>query len=93
MRKLGIHEPDKSFYSTRHTMKREGRRLKIDHQSLDQLAGHAPVSVGGRYGQGSSTETLKADLDRLEFRSVAWDDVVACARKRLIRLGIAKGGA
>lgn len=93
LRKLGIHEPDKSFYSTRHTMKREGRRLRIDHQSLDQLAGHAPVSVGGRYGQGSSTEALKADLDRLEFRSVAWDDVVACAQKRLIRLGITKGGA
>ncbi len=90
LRRLGIHEPDKSFYSTRHTMKREGRRLRIDHQSLDQLAGHAPVSVGGRYGQGASTETLKADLDRLEFRSVPWDDVVACAKNRLARLHIAR---
>lgn len=90
LRKLGIHEPDKSFYSTRHTMKREGRRLKIDNQSLDQLTGHAPVSVGGRYGQGSPTETLKADLDRLEFRSVPWDDVVLCAHKRLQRFRIIK---
>ncbi|WP_267433868.1 hypothetical protein [Sphingomonas sp. GM_Shp_1] len=31
LRKLRTHEPDKSFYSIRHTMKREGRRLRIDH--------------------------------------------------------------
>ena len=86
LRAVGITDTDKAFYSTRHTMKREGRRRGINAEALDQLAGHAPASVGGRYGQGAPTETLKDGIDRLEFRSVPWDAVVVCARRRLERL-------
>ncbi|MDJ0276664.1 hypothetical protein QLH51_07640 [Sphingomonas sp. 2R-10] len=86
LRRIGIDAANKAFYSTRHTMKREGRRRRIDRQSLDQIAGHASSHVGDRYGQGLPIEILKEDIDRLEFRSVPWDAVVACARTRVRRL-------
>lgn len=86
LRALGISDPDKSFYSTRHTMKREGRRRRVPEQSLDQTTGHASRHVGRMYGQGVPMNALKEDLDRLEFRSVDWDAVVACALERVRRL-------
>ncbi|HEU4959991.1 MAG TPA: DUF6538 domain-containing protein [Sphingomonas sp.] len=86
LRSLGISDLDKAFYSTRHTMKREGRRRRIPASSLDQFSGHASGRVGDKYGQGVPIETLKDDIDRLEFRSVPWDAVVACARARLARI-------
>lgn len=86
LRKLGITDTDKAFYSTRHTMKREGRRRRIATQNLNRLAGHASSDIGDKYGQGVPIDILKGDIDQLEFRSVEWDAVVACARARLDRL-------
>lgn len=86
IRALGIDDPDKSFYSTRHNFKREARRTRVSEHDLDQMAGHASLNVGRKYGQGSPIDTLKESVDRLEFRSVAWDEVVACAHQRLVRL-------
>lgn len=86
IRALGIDDPDKAFYSTRHSFKREGRRRRVSEHDLDQMAGHASVNVGRKYGQGSPIDVLKESIDRLEFRSVPWDAVVACAHQRLLRL-------
>lgn len=86
LRRLGIADPDKSFYSTRHSMKREGRRRGISSFNLNRMSGNATGNVGDRYGQGTPADVLKDDIDRLEFRSVPWDVVVACARQRLARL-------
>lgn len=86
IRALGIDDPEKSFYSTRHSWKREGRRRRVPEHDLDQMAGHASVNVGRKYGQGSPVDALKDSIDRLEFRSVPWDAVVACANHRLLRL-------
>ena len=86
LRELGITHPDKSFYSTRHSMKREGRRQRIPMENMSQMTGHARGSVGERYGQGTPGDILKEDMDRLEFRSVDWDPVVACALARVRRL-------
>ena len=85
LRRLGITDTDKAFYSTRHSMKREGRRRRIPDRNLDQAAGHAPATSGQRYGQGVPIDILKEDMDRLEFRSVNWDAVVHCARARVAR--------
>jgi len=85
LRRLGITDTDKAFYSTRHSMKREGRRRRIPDRNLDQAAGHAPATSGQRYGQGVPIDVLKEDMDRLEFRSVNWDAVVHCARARVAR--------
>lgn len=70
LRRLGITDTDKAFYSTRHSMKREGRRRRISDHNLDQAAGHAPATSGQRYGQDVPIDILKEDMDRLEFRSV-----------------------
>jgi len=86
LRKLGITDADKSFYSSRHSSKREGRRQRIAEQHLDQGFGHASVNTGRRYGQGVPMSVLKDDFDKLEFRAVEWDPVVKCARMRLARL-------
>lgn len=86
IRALGIDDPDKSFYSTRHNFKREGRRARVSEHELDQVTGHASVNVGRKYGQGTPIDALKESIDRLEFRSVPWDAVVACAHRRLVRL-------
>lgn len=85
LREVGITDPDKAFYSTRHSFKREGRRRRVGEQALDQLAGHATVGIGRKYGQGLPVDLLKEDIDKLEFRSVDWDPVVACALERLRR--------
>ena len=39
---------------------------------LDQLCGHVPATVGGRYGEGADLQALKRSLDRLRFDSVDW---------------------
>lgn len=83
--KLGVSANDKAFYSTRHTMKRETRRKGVSEQNADQLQGHANRNIGRKYGQGSSVEDLKDDIDKLEFRGVEWDAVVACAKMRATR--------
>ena len=83
---LGISATDKAFYSTRHTMKRETRRKRVPEHNADQLAGHSDGRRTGRkYGQGSSIEDPKEDIDKLEFAGVDWDAVVACARARVSR--------
>ena len=86
IRAVGVTDADKSFYSTRHAMKREGRRRRVGEFELDQLTGHASANIARKYGQGSPVATLKGEIDRLEFRSVEWDAVVACAHRRVARL-------
>lgn len=86
IRAVGIDDPDKAFYSTRHSWRREGRRRRVPEHDLDQMAGHASTNVGRKYGQGSPIDTLKESIDRFEFRSVPWDAVVACAHQRIVRL-------
>ena len=85
LRKLGITDADKAFYSSRHSSKREGRRQRIAEQNLDQGFGHASLNTGRKYGQGVPMSVLKDDFDKLEFRNVEWDPVVRCARIRLAR--------
>lgn len=87
LRELGVTgDFDKAFYSTRHSMKDEGRRQRIADQNLDRLTGHAAGNIGARYGSGAPIDVLKEDIDRLEFKSVEWDAVIACGQERVRRL-------
>lgn len=67
-------------------MKDEGRRQRIADQNLDRLTGHAAGNIGARYGSGAPIDVLKEDIDRLEFKSVDWDAVIACGQERVRRL-------
>ena len=60
------------FHSLRHRFKDEGRSADVQERVLDQLCGHVPATVGGRYGEGADLPALKRSLDRLQFDSVDW---------------------
>jgi integrase len=60
------------FHSLRHRFKDEGRSVDVQERVLDQLCGHVPATVGGRYGEGADLAALKRSLDRLRFDSVDW---------------------
>ena len=60
------------FHSLRHRFKDEGRGADVQERVLDQLCGHVPATVGGRYGEGADLQALKRSLDRLRFDSVDW---------------------
>lgn len=92
LRELGITAPDKAFYSTRHSTKRETRKKRIAEQNADQLFGHANRNIGRLYGQGVGIEELKEDIDKLEFAGVDWDAVVLCGRLRVARLNAGEAG-
>jgi len=67
------------FHSLRHRFKDEGRSAEIQERVLDQLCGHAPATVGGRYGEGADIAALKRSLDRLRFDSVDWGSLRGAA--------------
>lgn len=65
------------FYSLRHRFKDEGREADVQERILDQLCGHVPATVGGRYGDGVGLASLKRSLGRLRFEPVPWDAITA----------------
>jgi len=77
--KVVADDPRLVFHSFRHTFKDEGREAEIQERILDQLCGHAPTSVGGKYGSGVGLPSLKRNLDRLLFAAIDWDAITAAA--------------
>jgi len=55
------------FHSFRHTLKDLCRNGGIPREVHHQLTGHATGSVGDRYGEGFSLETLYAELSRVKL--------------------------
>lgn len=74
-------DPRLVFHSFRHTIKTQGREAEIPERILDQLCGHAPTSVGEKYGSGVGLPSLKRNLDRLAFVAINWDAITAAAAK------------
>lgn len=52
----------------------------MQERILDQLCGHVPATIGGRYGDGADLPALKGSLDRLRFTSVDWPGLEAAAK-------------
>jgi hypothetical protein len=85
-----------TFYSQRHTFKDMARKAGVIDSVADKICGHAPATVGGRYGDGADVETMYAammtiDLTMIDTKSVVrawsvvnWNNVAA----RLVRLGM-----
>jgi integrase len=73
-------DPRVVFHSLRHFFKDMCREAGMLEQVSDQLTGHAPVSIGGRYGSGVSLGELKAQLERLRFEFVDWAKIYAASR-------------
>ncbi len=70
-------DPRLVFHSLRHTFKDLGRDALLPDYILDQICGHTPLTVGGRYGEGARLKTVKEALDRIDFSAVDWPRLVA----------------
>jgi integrase len=60
------------FHSLRHKFKDEGRAARVQDSILDQICGHAPATVGARYGEGVDLRSLQENLSLLRFDAVNW---------------------
>ncbi len=93
LRKIGIEDRENVYHSFRHSLKRE---LRDDEQTKEEisdlLTGHSfAESVGRRYARGAGLVTLAAAVNRVDYATVDWDQVVATGRARVARLSRTKG--
>jgi integrase len=82
-RDIGIVDEEKVFYSFRHSMKRACRNTTMKEEIADLLAGHAPASVGRKYGAGAALNVLHDAVNLIEYETIPWDAIIAAARARL----------
>jgi len=73
-------DPALVFHSFRHLFKDLCRATGLIESVSDQLTGHAPPSVGGRYGAGVDLPTLAAQIARIGFDFVDWAPILLAAR-------------
>jgi integrase len=88
LRRIGITDRENVYHSFRHTLKRELRDdEKTKEEISDLLTGHSfSESVGRKYARGAGLVTLAAAINRVEYETVDWDQVVATGRARVARL-------
>jgi len=84
-RDIGITDEEKVFYSFRHTMKRECRGRPMKEEIADLLAGHAPSSIGRKYGAGAALSVLKEAVDMIDYDYLDWDAITTAAKARVRR--------
>lgn len=60
-------DPRIVFHSFRHSFKQRGTTARIPERILDQLCGHAPTSVGQKYGAGQPLWVLSEELHKIDF--------------------------
>lgn len=72
-----------TFYSLRHAFKAKGNDAGITDKTLDQICGHAPVSVGGAYGREPRIKTIHRELHRIDFSCLNWEAIVHCRAPHL----------
>jgi len=85
LRALGIKDEEKVFHSFRHGMKRAARGTPMKEEIADLLAGHAPDSVGRKYGAGAELNVLQEAVNMIDYALVHWDPVIATAKARVAR--------
>jgi integrase len=62
-----------AFHSLRHGFKDLALEAGITDRIIDQICGHAPTSVGGRYGRGIRLPALHRELHRVDWSFIDWD--------------------
>jgi integrase len=64
--KLGITAKSKVFHSFRHLFKDLCRNADLDDSAIDQICGHEPGTVGGKYGKGRRIDVLAKLIEKIE---------------------------
>lgn len=64
---LGITSGAKVFHSFRHLFKDLCRNAGLDDSTIDQICGHEPGTVGGRYGSGRRVDVLAKEMARIKL--------------------------
>jgi len=85
LRALGIEGEEKVFHSFRHGMKRAARGTTMKEEIADLLAGHAPESIGRKYGAGAELNVLREAVNMIDYALIDWDPVIAAAKARFTR--------
>jgi len=62
---LGITAKSKVFHSFRHLFKDLCRNAGMDDSAIDQICGHEPGTVGGRYGSGRRIDVLAGLIGKI----------------------------
>lgn len=62
---LGITSKSKVFHSFRHLFKDLCRNAGLDDSAIDQVCGHEPGTVGGKYGSGRRVDVLAELIARV----------------------------
>jgi integrase len=73
-------DPRLCFHSFRHFFKTHCRSARLQDSTNDQLTGHAPPTIGRRYGEGVELPVLGQELDKLEFEFVDWEPILRAVR-------------
>jgi len=63
------------FHSGRHGFKDLATEAEIPTRTVDQMCGHAPTSVGGKYGSGVSLKALHRALHRIDWTFLPWQSL------------------
>ncbi|WP_235529883.1 site-specific integrase [Sphingomonas sp. Leaf242] len=66
-----------TFHSLRHGFKDFALEAGITERIVDQICGHAPTSVGGKYGNGVRLPVLYATLHRIDWTFIDWTALTA----------------
>lgn len=60
------------FHSFRHGFKDLALEAGVVERIVDQVCGHAPTTVGGKYGQGVRLAVLNRELHRIDWSFIDW---------------------
>jgi integrase len=69
------------FYSFRHGFKDLALEAGILERIVDQICGHSPTTVGGKYGQGVRLTVLNRELYWPDWSFLNWNQLAAASRK------------
>jgi integrase len=69
------------FHSFRHGFKDLALEAGILERIVDQICGHAPTTVGGKYGQGVRLTVLNRELHRLDWSFLDWERLAVASKE------------
>ena len=77
--KLIDRDPRFVFHSFRHGFGDLASEVGIADRVIDQIRGHAPTTVAGRYGQGIRLAPLNRFFHKISWAFLPWGDLTSAA--------------